>query len=91
MFKFDKWTHDQRKQILEDLIHKSKIREKGFIRDYVKEHIPALKRDFTRHLSRVISIYIFSFLDPRSLSRCAQVGIDCNFFCFHCKQIVGNV
>ncbi|WAR16089.1 FBX16-like protein [Mya arenaria] len=70
---FDKWTHDQRKHIMEDLIHKAKIREKGFIRDYVKEHVPALKRDFTRHLPRVISIYIFSFLDPRSLCRAGQV------------------
>lgn len=70
---FDKWTHEQKKQILEDLIQKSKLKEKGFVRDYVKDHIPALKRDFTRHLPRVISIYIFSFLDPRSLCRCSQV------------------
>lgn len=77
---FDKWTHEQKKQILEDLIHKSKIKEKSFIRDYVKEYIPALKRDFTRHLPRVISVYIFSFLDPRSLSRCARV-------CWHWKYL----
>lgn len=72
---FDKWTHEQRKQVLEDLIHKSKVKEKGFIREYVKDHVPAYKRDFTRHLPRVICVYIFSFLDPRSLSRCAQVGL----------------
>ncbi|KAH3712387.1 F-box only protein 16-like [Dreissena polymorpha] len=70
---FEKWTHEQRKQVLEDVIGKSKMKEKAFIRDFVKEHIPPLKRDFTRHLPRVICIYIFSFLDPRSLCRSSQV------------------
>ncbi|XP_016152524.1 PREDICTED: F-box only protein 16 [Ficedula albicollis] len=30
--------------------------------------------DFTTRLPRVLSLYIFSFLDPRSLCRCAQVS-----------------
>lgn len=77
---FDKWSHEQRTQILEDLINKSKVKQKEFIRDYVKDHVPALKRDFTRHLPRVISLYIFSFLDPRSLSRCSRV-------CWHWKYL----
>lgn len=77
---FEKWTDDQRKKIMEDLIVKCKTKQKEFVRDYVKDNIPVLKRDFTRHLPRVISLYIFSFLDPRSLSRCAQV-------CWHWKYL----
>ena len=34
----------------------------------------AAAEDFTRALPRVLSLYVFSFLDPRSLSRCAQVS-----------------
>lgn len=75
LFQFEKWTDDQRKKILEGLIVKCKPKQKEFVRDYVKDNIPVTKRDFTRHLPRVISLYIFSFLDPRSLSRCAQVNV----------------
>ncbi|KAK3586784.1 hypothetical protein CHS0354_016959 [Potamilus streckersoni] len=77
---FDKWSDDQRKKLFEHLLLKSKPSQLQYVREYVEEYVPAYKRDFTRYLPRVVSIYIFTFLDPRSLSRCAWV-------CHHWKSI----
>lgn len=40
----------------------------------LQKKFPEERHDFTRRLPRVLSLYLFSFLDPRSLSRCAQVS-----------------
>ncbi|CAI2733150.1 unnamed protein product [Schistosoma spindalis] len=40
----------------------------------IENKIPLYQIDFTRILPRVLCIYLFSFLDPRSLCRCAQVS-----------------
>ena len=63
----------QRKLVLEILISKCKNSQLQYTFSLVDEKIPITHVDFTRKLPRVISIYIMSFLDPRSLCRCAQV------------------
>uniref|UniRef100_A0A5K3FD57 F-box domain-containing protein n=1 Tax=Mesocestoides corti TaxID=53468 RepID=A0A5K3FD57_MESCO len=40
----------------------------------INEIVPESAVDFTRVLPRVLSLYIFSYLDPRSLCRAAQVS-----------------
>ncbi|XP_048731249.1 F-box only protein 16-like isoform X1 [Ostrea edulis] len=71
---YDKWSDEQRKRILEDLMNRSKIKQLKFVQDIVNEKVPCIREDFTRELPKILSIYIFSFLDPRSLSRCARVS-----------------
>lgn len=44
-----------------------------YLRQTVCNQVPEETLDFTTVLPRIISLYIFSFLDPRSLCRCAQV------------------
>lgn len=46
---------------------------KKFCAKQLQDRIPIEALDFTMKLPRVLSLYIFSFLDPRSLCRCAQV------------------
>ncbi|XP_064597165.1 F-box only protein 16-like [Liolophura sinensis] len=70
---FDKWNSEQRKIVLGDLIDKSKVKQLEFTRDLLQEKCPTMHYDLTRSLPRFLSIYIFSFLDPRSLCRCSQV------------------
>lgn len=71
---YDKWTDEQRRRVLEDLLNKSKIKQLKYVQDIVNEKVPCIREDFTRELPKILSIYIFSFLDPRSLSRCARVS-----------------
>ncbi|XP_064652397.1 F-box only protein 16-like isoform X2 [Lineus longissimus] len=70
---FDKWSDNQRKQIIEDLILRCKVKQLEFAAEILKTKVPVHRDDFTRELPRVITLYILSFLDPRSLCRCAQV------------------
>ena len=44
------------------------------LQEKLDERFPAERIDFTRLLPRNLSLHILSFLDPRSLSRCAQVS-----------------
>ncbi|XP_037668954.1 F-box only protein 16 isoform X2 [Choloepus didactylus] len=71
---FDKWTDSQRKRILTGLLERCSLSQKKFYCRQLQEKIPADALDFTTKLPRVLSLYIFSFLDPRSLCRCAQVS-----------------
>lgn len=73
---YDKWTDEQRRRVLEDLLNKSKIKQLKYVQDIVNEKVPCIREDFTRELPKILSTYIFSFLDPRSLSRCARVSIN---------------
>lgn len=45
-----------------------------FLSLIVSRRLPLQAADFTCELPRALSLYIFSFLDPRSLCRCAQVS-----------------
>ncbi|CAF1684486.1 unnamed protein product, partial [Adineta ricciae] len=70
---FEKWTDDQRRAALDDLMAQSRPRQLTYTRNLLTKKFPAHHQDFTRLFPRVLSLYIFSFLDPRSLCRCAQV------------------
>ncbi|CAJ1077289.1 F-box only protein 16 [Xyrichtys novacula] len=52
-----------------------------FLSNSVSRRLPLQAADFTCLLPRVLCLYLFSFLDPRSLCRCAQVS-------WHWKGIV---
>uniref|UniRef100_A0A2K6FLB4 F-box protein 16 n=1 Tax=Propithecus coquereli TaxID=379532 RepID=A0A2K6FLB4_PROCO len=79
-FQFDKWTDSQRRRILTGLLERCSLSQQKFCCRKLQEKIPAEALDFTTKLPRVLSLYIFSFLDPRSLCRCAQV-------CWHWKNL----
>uniref|UniRef100_A0A8C8ZJ72 F-box protein 16 n=1 Tax=Prolemur simus TaxID=1328070 RepID=A0A8C8ZJ72_PROSS len=78
--RFDKWTDSQRRRILTGLLERCSLSQQKFCCRKLQEKIPAEALDFTTKLPRVLSLYIFSFLDPRSLCRCAQV-------CWHWKNL----
>ena len=71
---FEKWNDSQRKEILTMLIEKCTNSQRQLIDSIVHPTIPVRQADFSRILPRCIIVYIFSFLDPRSLSRCARVS-----------------
>ncbi|XP_015200225.2 F-box only protein 16 isoform X4 [Lepisosteus oculatus] len=69
---FDKWTDSQRKQVLQDFFDKCSKVQLRFASKQLRNRIPEEALDFTTVLPRVLSLYVFSYLDPRSLCRCAQ-------------------
>ncbi|XP_029452039.1 F-box only protein 16 isoform X2 [Rhinatrema bivittatum] len=69
---FDKWTDAQRRRILTDLLERCSMSQLKFCSHQLQKKVPSEALDFTTVLPRVLSLYIFSFLDPRSLCRCAQ-------------------
>ncbi|KAL8607753.1 hypothetical protein ACOMHN_039426 [Nucella lapillus] len=71
---YQKWNDAQRKRVLEDLLTHSKRRQLEFARDLIHDKVSPASVDFTRLLPRVISLYIFSYLDPTSLCRASQVS-----------------
>ncbi|XP_076873592.1 F-box only protein 16 [Brachyhypopomus gauderio] len=71
---FDKWTERQRQQVLQDCLSRCSAGQLKALRDTLCREVPEDALDFTTVLPRVIALYIFSFLDPRSLCRCAQVS-----------------
>ncbi|XP_074982425.1 F-box only protein 16 isoform X6 [Caretta caretta] len=71
---FDKWTDGQRRRILTDLFDRCSLSQQKFCSQQLQDRVPVEALDFTTKLPRVLSLYIFSFLDPRSLCRCAQVS-----------------
>nr|XP_009933121.1 PREDICTED: F-box only protein 16 [Opisthocomus hoazin] len=71
---FDKWTDGQRRRILVDLLERCSPSQQKFCAKQLQDRVPTEAVDFTTRLPRVLSLYIFSFLDPRSLCRCAQVS-----------------
>ncbi|ESN96439.1 hypothetical protein HELRODRAFT_185083 [Helobdella robusta] len=77
---FEKWSDDQKLQIIDDFVSQMKSKHLDALRELLANKKNFFHEDFTRCLPRILSVYIFSFLDPRSLSRCAQV-------CWHWKWI----
>ncbi|NXG21728.1 FBX16 protein, partial [Grallaria varia] len=71
---FDKWTDGQRRRILADLLERCSLSQQKFCARQLQDRVPTEAVDFTTRLPRVLSLYIFSFLDPQSLCRCAQVS-----------------
>ncbi|XP_041043236.1 F-box only protein 16 isoform X1 [Carcharodon carcharias] len=71
---FDKWTDSQRRKVLLNLFERCSASQLKFCEQHLRSKVPAEALDFTCYLPRVLALYIFSFLDPRSLCRCAQVS-----------------
>ncbi|XP_010898889.2 F-box only protein 16 [Esox lucius] len=71
---FDKWSDSQRKAVLQDFFSLCSLGQLRFLRQNLTKRVPEENLDFTSVLPRVLSLYVFSFLDPRSLCRCAQVS-----------------
>ncbi|XP_068136159.1 F-box only protein 16 isoform X5 [Hyperolius riggenbachi] len=71
---FDKWSDAQRRRVLCDLFERCSVSQLRFCSNHLQGKAPRDALDFTTVLPRVLSLYLFSFLDPRSLCRCAQVS-----------------
>ncbi|XP_029141741.1 F-box only protein 16 [Protobothrops mucrosquamatus] len=76
---FDKWTDSQRRRILTDFLEHCSLSQLKFCFKLLQDQVPIEALDFSTQLPRVLTLYIFSFLDPRSLSRCAQVNWHWNY------------
>lgn len=59
--------------MLQDLVLSCSPGQLMFLSLSVSRRRPLQAADFTCLLPRALSLYIFSFLDPRSLCRCARV------------------
>ncbi|KAM9840780.1 F-box only protein 16 [Aulostomus maculatus] len=71
---FDRWSDSQRRVVLQDFVLGCSVEQLRFLSLSVSRRLPLLAADFTCLLPRALCLYVFSFLDPRSLSRCAQVS-----------------
>ena len=72
---FSMWTDAQRKKFLTFVLKKCTKSQLRFVNEgWFKKKLPIHHLDYTTVLPRFICTYIFSFLDPRSLCRAAQVS-----------------
>ncbi|XP_042359903.1 F-box only protein 16 [Plectropomus leopardus] len=71
---FDRWSDSQRKAVLQDFVLSCSLEQLMFLNRSVSRQLPLQAADFTCLLPRALCLYLFSFLDPRSLCRCAQVS-----------------
>ncbi|XP_074982424.1 F-box only protein 16 isoform X5 [Caretta caretta] len=88
---FDKWTDGQRRRILTDLFDRCSLSQQKFCSQQLQDRVPVEALDFTTKLPRVLSLYIFSFLDPRSLCRCAQTPPKDEFVVIDVQPIARDV
>ncbi|XP_053301838.1 F-box only protein 16 [Pleuronectes platessa] len=77
----DRWSDTQRRAVLQDFVLSCSQEQLKFLSLSVSRQLPLQAADLTCQLPRALSLYIFSFLDPRSLCRCAKVS-------WHWKSIV---
>ncbi|XP_041831113.1 F-box only protein 16 isoform X2 [Melanotaenia boesemani] len=71
---FARWSDSQRKAVLQDFVLNCSVEQLRFLSLSVAKQLPLQAGDFTCLLPRALCLYLFSFLDPRSLCRCAQVS-----------------
>ncbi|XP_038623828.1 epithelial cell-transforming sequence 2 oncogene-like isoform X1 [Tachyglossus aculeatus] len=71
---FDLWTDKQRKEFLHTILLKCSKSQLRFTQGWLAERIPASPVDFSTVLPRFISLFIFSFLNPKDLCAAAQVN-----------------
>uniref|UniRef100_A0A8C4SN94 Epithelial cell transforming 2 like n=1 Tax=Erpetoichthys calabaricus TaxID=27687 RepID=A0A8C4SN94_ERPCA len=71
---FDLWTDRQRKQFIHAILQRCSRSQLRFTRDWFTETVPITKLDFTTALPRFLSLYIFSFLNPKELCKAAKVS-----------------
>uniref|UniRef100_A0A2K6GHT8 Epithelial cell transforming 2 like n=1 Tax=Propithecus coquereli TaxID=379532 RepID=A0A2K6GHT8_PROCO len=71
---FDLWTNKQRQEFLFTIFLRCSKSQLRFVQDWFSERIQVAKVDFSTVLPRFISLYIFSFLNPKDLCAAAQVS-----------------
>ncbi|KAK3098400.1 hypothetical protein FSP39_019161 [Pinctada imbricata] len=71
---FDLWTDSQRRRFLDVLFQQCNRPTYKFVQTWFQDNVPLQHLDFTTVLPKFLSMYIFSFLDPKSLCKCAQVS-----------------
>lgn len=83
-FQFDLWNDSQRKRFFDMVFSQCRRSQYKFIQDYFQEKVPLQHLDFTTVLPAFLSLYIFTFLEPKSLCRAAQA-------CWHWKFLTEQV
>ncbi|XP_035824549.1 epithelial cell-transforming sequence 2 oncogene-like [Aplysia californica] len=71
---FDLWSDSQRKRFLDVIFQQCTRSQYRFVQKYFNDKVPMQHLDMTVVLPRFLSLYIFSFLEPKSLCRAAQVS-----------------
>ncbi|XP_038196220.1 epithelial cell-transforming sequence 2 oncogene-like isoform X2 [Arvicola amphibius] len=71
---FGLWTHKQRQEFLFTILSQCSKSQLRFIQDWFSERKQVASVDFSTVLPRSISLYIFSFLNPKDLCAAAQVS-----------------
>uniref|UniRef100_A0A140LHP3 Epithelial cell transforming sequence 2 oncogene-like n=1 Tax=Mus musculus TaxID=10090 RepID=A0A140LHP3_MOUSE len=71
---FDLWTNKQRREFLFVILSQCSKSQLRFIQDWFSERKQVARVDFSTVLPRFISLYIFSFLNPKDLCAAAQVS-----------------
>ncbi|XP_070317507.1 epithelial cell-transforming sequence 2 oncogene-like isoform X1 [Odocoileus virginianus] len=71
---FDLWTNKQRQEFLFTIFLRCTKSQLRVIQDWFSERMQVAKVDFSTVLPRFISLYIFSFLNPKDLCAAAQVS-----------------
>jgi len=71
---FSKWQDGQKRIVVGDIVQSLSQKHLYELHENLNNKFPQEKFDFTKRLPRVLSLYLFSFLDPRTLCRCAQVS-----------------
>lgn len=78
---FAKWTDEQRRKVLDDLVRACSQPQLEHLHEATRPRVPLHRADFTRLLPRSLSLLLLSYLDPRSLCRAAQVSWYWNWLC----------
>ncbi|XP_051020374.1 LOW QUALITY PROTEIN: epithelial cell-transforming sequence 2 oncogene-like [Acomys russatus] len=71
---FDLWTNKQRQAFLLTILSQCSQSQLRFVQDWFSERKQVARVDFSTVLPRSISLYIFSFLNPKDLCAAAQVS-----------------
>uniref|UniRef100_A0A8C6N4K9 Epithelial cell transforming sequence 2 oncogene-like n=1 Tax=Mus spicilegus TaxID=10103 RepID=A0A8C6N4K9_MUSSI len=71
---FDLWTNKQRREFVFVILSQCSKSQLRFIQDWFSERKQVARVDFSTVLPRFISLYIFSFLNPKDLCAAAQVS-----------------
>jgi len=68
------WNSPKRAEVMSTLIGQCTNKQVHLLQEKLDERFPTDRLDFSRDLPRSLTLKILSKLDPRSLSRCAQVS-----------------